>query len=78
MPNKIKVMIIEDEDAISNFIATTLKANSYAPLLARTGSEALSMIPSHCPDIFITFSKRKWHYSKFNASSNQQCCHLTG
>lgn len=30
MPNKIKIMIIEDEDAISNFIATTLKANAYA------------------------------------------------
>ncbi|MBQ7757610.1 response regulator [Anaerotignum sp.] len=53
MPNKIKVMIIEDEDAISNFIATTLKANSYASLLARTGSEALSMIPSHCPDLIL-------------------------
>lgn len=25
MPNKIKIMIIEDEDAISNFIATTLR-----------------------------------------------------
>lgn len=53
MPNKIKVMIIEDEDAISNFIATTLKANDYAPLLAKTGREALSMIPSHCPDLIL-------------------------
>ena len=48
MPNKIKIMIIEDEDAISNFIATTLKANAYAPLLAKTAGQALSMIPSHC------------------------------
>ena len=32
MLNKIKIMIIEDEDAISNFVATTLKANTYAPL----------------------------------------------
>nr|WP_294680514.1 response regulator transcription factor [uncultured Anaerotignum sp.] len=53
MPNKIKVMIIEDEDAISNFIATTLKANTYAPLLAKTASQALSMIPSHCPDLIL-------------------------
>lgn len=53
MPNKIKVMIIEDEDAISNFIATTLKANTYAPLVAKTASEALSMIPSHCPDLIL-------------------------
>lgn len=53
MPNKIKVMIIEDEDAISNFIATTLKANAYAPLLAKTANQALSMIPSHCPDLIL-------------------------
>ena len=53
MLNKIKIMIIEDEDAISNVIATTLKANTYAPLVAKTASEALSMIPSHCPDLIL-------------------------
>lgn len=53
MPNKIKIMIIEDEDAISNFIATTLKVNAYAPLLAKTAGQALSMIPSHCPDLIL-------------------------
>ena len=53
MMNKIKVMIIEDEDAISNFISTTLKANTYAPLVAKTAREALSMIPSHCPDLIL-------------------------
>ena len=53
MPNKIKIMITEDEDAISNFIATTLKANAYAPLLAKTAGQALSMIPSHCPDLIL-------------------------
>lgn len=53
MLNKIKIMIIEDEDAISNFIATTLKANAYAPLVAKSASEALSMIPSHCPDLIL-------------------------
>ena len=53
MLNKIKIMIIEDEDAISNFISTTLKANTYAPLVAKTAGEALSMIPSHCPDLIL-------------------------
>lgn len=53
MQTKVKVMIIEDEDAISNFIATTLKANDYSPILAKTASEALSMIPSHCPDLIL-------------------------
>ena len=53
MLNKVKIMVIEDEEAISNFIATTLKANTYAPLVAKTASEALSMIPSHCPDLIL-------------------------
>ena len=53
MLNKIKIMVIEDEEAISNFVATTLKANTYAPLVAKTASEALSMIPSHCPDLIL-------------------------
>lgn len=53
MQTKVKVMIIEDEDAISNFIATTLKANDYSPILAKTAREALSMIPSHCPDLIL-------------------------
>lgn len=53
MLNKIKIMIIEDEEVISNFIATTLKANTYAPLVAKTAREALSMIPSHCPDLVL-------------------------
>ena len=53
MLNKVKIMIIEDEDAISNFISTTLKANTYAPLVAKTAGEALSMIPSHCPDLIL-------------------------
>ena len=53
MLSKVKIMIIEDEEAISNFISTTLKANTYAPLVARTAREALSMIPSHCPDLVL-------------------------
>ena len=53
MSNKIKILIIEDEEAISNFIATTLKANEYNVVIARSGKEALSMLPSHCPDIAL-------------------------
>lgn len=44
---------MEDEEAISNFISTTLKANSYHTLSAYTGKEALSMIPSHCPEVIL-------------------------
>lgn len=53
MSNKIKILLVEDEDAISNFIGTTLKANNYTVIMARTGQEALSMIPSHCPDLTL-------------------------
>ena len=53
MSNKLKILVVEDEEAISNFIATTLKANDYNVIMARTGKEALSMIPSHCPDVIL-------------------------
>lgn len=53
MSMKTKILVIEDEDVISNFIETTLKANGYGVLLAKRGSEALSMIPSHCPDVIL-------------------------
>ncbi len=53
MANKFKVLIIEDETAISNFIATTLKSNGYMVLLSSSGKEALSMIASHCPDVIL-------------------------
>lgn len=53
MNNKVKILVIEDEESISNFISTTLKANEYIVITARTGKEALSMIPSHCPDVVL-------------------------
>lgn len=53
MANKFKVLIIEDETSISNFIATTLKTNGYTTLLSSNGKEALSMIASHCPDVIL-------------------------
>ena len=53
MANKFKVLIVEDEISISNFIATTLKSNGYTTLLCSNGKEALSMIASHCPDVIL-------------------------
>ena len=51
--NKIKVLIVEDETSISNFISTTLKSNGYTTIVSPNGKDALSMIPSHCPDIIL-------------------------
>ena len=48
-----KVLIVEDEQRISNFISTVLVANNYDTLTAASGAEALSMISSHCPDLVI-------------------------
>jgi len=48
-----KVLIVEDEQNISNFISTVLTANEYDTLVAGCGAEAMSMITSHCPDLII-------------------------
>lgn len=48
-----KILVIEDEKSISHFISTILNNNGYEAMQARSGSEALSMISSHCPDLVI-------------------------
>lgn len=48
-----KVLIVEDDRAISNFIRRVLEANGYEALMVHTGREANSMISSHCPDLVI-------------------------
>ena len=48
-----KVLVVEDEKTISHFISTILNTNGYEAMQARSGSEALSMISSHCPDLVI-------------------------
>ena len=50
---KDKVLVVEDEQNISNFISTVLTANGFDVLMAQTGAEAISMITSHCPDLII-------------------------
>ena len=53
MKIKDKVLVVEDEQSISNFISTILTANDYDALTVRTGEEALTMISSHCPDLIV-------------------------
>ena len=48
-----KILIIEDEQSIARFISTILAANGYETMLARTGSEGLSIVSSNCPDLVI-------------------------
>lgn len=53
MTIKEKVLVIEDEQNISNFISAVLGANGYDVLVARSGAMADTMISSHCPDIIL-------------------------
>ena len=50
---KEKILIVEDEDKISNFISAILTANHYDTIISRSGAQAYSMITSHCPDLII-------------------------
>ena len=50
---KEKVLIVEDELGIRNFIATILNANDYDAITASSGADAMSMVTSHCPDVLL-------------------------
>ena len=53
MDIKEKILVVEDEKSIQSFICTILTANGYDVISASSGSEAYSMITSHCPDLVI-------------------------
>lgn len=53
MANKVTILIVEDERAISNFISTILTSNGYRTIKTETGRETLSLITSHCPDVVL-------------------------
>lgn len=48
-----KILVVEDEKGIAQFIAAVLDGQGYETIQARTGAEGLSMISSHCPDLVI-------------------------
>lgn len=47
------VLIIEDEDAIVNVLTSILIANEYIPVVAKNGSQALTMLRSFQPDVIL-------------------------
>ena len=53
MEIKDRVLVVEDDKRISNFIKTVLEANNYDVIVAQTGAEAYSMVTSQCPDVVI-------------------------
>ena len=48
-----KILIVEDEKSIAHFISTILTTNGYETILAKTGTEAMTMLSSHFPDLVI-------------------------
>lgn len=53
MAVKEKILVVEDERRIQSFISAILTSNGYDVICASTGSQAYSMITSHCPDLVI-------------------------
>jgi len=51
--NKYKVLIVEDEANIRNFVKTILVTNGYQALEAKNASEGKMMFLSHLPDCMI-------------------------
>ncbi len=51
--NKFKILIIEDDLTILNFVQTLLEANGYQILTAGTCDQGLLMFSSHRPDLVI-------------------------
>lgn len=53
MKNKLLILVVEDENAISNFISAILISNDYNVIKTAKGKEAISMIASHSPDLVL-------------------------
>ncbi len=53
MSQKINVLVIEDEEHISQFIKKTLTSNDYKVTCSFTGQEGISLVSSLCPDIIL-------------------------
>lgn len=53
MTIKDRILVVEDEKSISSLIRAILNGNNYDVIQASSGSEAFSMISSHCPDLIV-------------------------
>lgn len=53
MSNKHKILLIEDELNISNFVKTALEGQEYKVIVAANGLEGMTLFNSHCPKVVI-------------------------
>lgn len=47
------ILIVEDDETISNFISAVLSLNGYNIIKTGNGIQAVSMAASHCPDLIL-------------------------
>ncbi len=47
------LLIVEDEEAIRNFISAVLNSNQFNVIQTGKGRDAVSMAASHCPDLML-------------------------
>ena len=48
-----RILIVEDEDDIIEFVSAALEENGYTPVVARNGEEAMERIAQSRPDLII-------------------------
>ena len=53
MTTKVKILLIEDDKSITNFVTTALEGNGYKVNNAAKGREGVSLAASFCPDIIL-------------------------
>jgi two-component system KDP operon response regulator KdpE len=53
MSNKDRILIVDDEENITRFLSMILTANNYDIDIAKTGTEAISIITSFPPDLIL-------------------------
>ena len=53
MNNKYKILIVEDEENISNFVTALMKTNDYQVFTAKTNANGYMLYASHRPDLVI-------------------------
>lgn len=53
MKSKAMILLVEDDESISNFITATLVTNDYEIITTKTASEALRLVAHRCPDLIL-------------------------
>jgi len=50
---KKKILIVDDEEQVREFVSAVLEENGYAPFVATNGEEAMEVIRENKPDLVI-------------------------